>query len=495
MPNNQPVGSPDTRAKANRILGQMDRTVLQSIIKFTIGIALGAAVYFLPGKGIIPDFVGLSDAGHATLAILVSAAFLWISEAIPAFAVAVLVIAAEIAILGAPDGVWQPEGIDPAKKWTTFVSSWSSSLMWLFLGGFVLAHAATKTKLDQWMAGHILGVCGKSPAMLLGGAMAVTFVFSMFMSNTATAAMMITVAAPMMTRLPKGHPFVKAFLLSIPIAANLGGIGTIIGTPPNAIAVKNLSESVQPDFLEWMKLGLPPALVLAVIAFFMLLIMSKKGKSAVTLDLSGGVATTDDTEMTGKEKAQRWFVIAIFTTTVGLWMTQKLHGYSPSVVSFLPIAAFAVTGVLASKDMRNLPWDVLLLLAGGMSLGVAVKETGLAQWIGEQVPGTWPLIGLIIAMAMLGVVMSNLMSNTATASILLPITMGLVSDQPPETQILVGVPLAIACSCAMCLPISTPPNAVTFATGKIKARDFMVPGLIMSVLGPAIAIAWIQLIH
>ncbi|QQL45853.1 SLC13 family permease [Sulfuriroseicoccus oceanibius] len=487
MPSNQPVGSPDTRAKANRILGQMDRTVLQSIIKFTIGIALGAAVY------LIPSFEGLDQAAHATLAILVSAAFLWISEAIPAFAVAVLVIAAEIAILGAPDGVWQPEGIDPAKKWTTFVSSWSSSLMWLFLGGFVLAHAATKTKLDQWMAGHILGVCGKSPAMLLAGAMAVTFVFSMFMSNTATAAMMITVAAPMMNRVPKGHPFIKAFLLSIPIAANLGGIGTIIGTPPNAIAVKALSEDVRPDFLGWMKLGLPPALALATIAFFMLLFMSKKGSNGEKLNLSGGVAT-DDTPMTGKEKAQRWFVIAIFTTTVGMWMTQKLHGYSPSVVSFLPIAAFAVTGVLTSKDMRELPWDVLLLLAGGMSLGVAVEKTGLAQWIGEQVPGSWPLLGLIIAMALLGVIMSNLMSNTATASILLPITMGLVAGQAAENQILVGVPLAIACSCAMCLPISTPPNAVTFATGKIKASDFMVPGLIMSVLGPAIAILWIQLV-
>lgn len=480
--------TPDTRAKVKRILGQADRDAWISAAKLCAGTVLGLLAFFLPQWLSIEAFDTLPVAGRATLGIMVGAAFLWISEAIPAFAVGVLVIAVEIAILGRPGGIYAAEG--DTKAWTEFVSSWSSSIMWLFLGGFVLAQAATKTKLDQWMAGKILGIFGKSPAYLLASTMAVTFVFSMFMSNTATAAMMITVAAPVLAFIPKNHSFGRSFILSVPIAANLGGIGTVIGTPPNAIAVGSLSENIRPDFVEWMWYGVPPALFLALCAFGYLMFTGKKDG----LDFKLSQFEPSGEEPTKKEKNQIFVVAVVFAATVLLWMTESLHRIPASVVSFVPITAFAVTGVLASKDMRHLPWDVLLLLAGGISLGGAVKSTGLAAWIGSLVPETLPLLGIIVIISVIGVIMSNLMSNTATASILVPVGIGLVGGHSAEAPALLAIPLAVACSCAMCLPISTPPNAVALASGKLQARDFMTIGLIMALVGPAVAIFWLQLV-
>lgn len=488
MENENPVGSPDTRAKGRRILGKPGRTLLATNVKFFSGVILGLLVYYLPDIIEITAFETLSDAGRATLGILVCAAFLWISEAIPAFAVGVLVIAAEIAILGKPGGIYAAPG--DTKAWTEFVAAWSSSIMWLFLGGFVLAQAAMKTGLDKWMAGNIIRVFGKSPTMLLGATMTATFIFSMFMSNTATAAMMITVAAPVLAVFPKGHTFGRAFILSVPVAANLGGIGTIIGTPPNAIAVGSMAESVRPDFVEWMWYGLPPALFLGVVAFFFLL---RKGKKdGLDFKLPSMDAATETS--TAREKIQIVIVASVFTLTVFLWMTESIFHIPASVVSFIPIAAFSVTGVLVSKDMRKLPWDVLLLLAGGISLGGAVKSTGLAAWIGSLVPSTLPFIGIVIAMAIVGVVIGNLMSHTAASSILVPVGIGLIASYGTSAQPMLAVPLAIACSCAMCLPISTPPNAVALASGKIESRDFLSIGLIMAVLGPTVAILWLQLV-
>jgi len=488
MEQENPGGSPDTRAKSKRILGNFERNLVATNVKFFSGIILGLLTYYLPTWLGIQAFETLNPAAHATLAILVVAAFLWISEAIPAFAVGVLVIAMEIAILGKPGGVYAAAG--DTKAWTEFVSAWSASIMWLFLGGFVLAEAATKTGLDKWMAGKILGVFGKNPTLLLASTMAVTFIFSMFMSNTATAAMMITVAAPVLSIFPKGHSFGRAFILSVPVAANLGGIGTIIGTPPNAIAVGGMAASVRPDFLQWMWYGLPPALVLAGIGFLFLLYRGKKDG----MDFELPQFAKDTEQPTGKMKMQIVIVACVFALTVFLWMTESLFHIPAPVVSFIPIAAFSVTGVLVSKDMRKLPWDVLLLLAGGISLGGAVKSTGLAAWIGSLVPSTLPFLGIIIVFSFVGVIMSNLMSHTAAASILVPVGIGLIASYGVESQPFLAIPLAIACSSAMCLPISTPPNAVALASGKIEASDFLGIGLIMAVLGPTIGILWLHLV-
>ena len=190
-------------------------------------------------------------------------------------------------------------------------------------------------------------------------------------------------------------------------------------------------------------------------------------------------------------QSHRIIVLLVFATTVALWMTSSLHGTPSAVISFLPIVLLAVTGVITAKDMRDLPWDVLILLAGGLSLGIAINATGLAAWFASQIPSTWTGLPLIIAFCALAVILSNLMSNTATANIMMPIGIALVGM---ENATYFALPVALACSSAMCLPISTPPNAVAYASGRVVARDFMKIGLLMAVAGPTVTILWSYLV-
>ena len=209
----------DTRAQAKRLLGSFERSELQGIAKTLACGLLALAVVFVPGMSGAGLYDSLSPGGRATLGILVFAAALWVTEAMPAFAVALLVIGLQIAVLGHPGGVWAKEG--DSKAWTTFVEPWASPTMWLFFGGFVLAHACSKTQLDRWLAGMVLGRFSNSPARLAAAVMAITFVFSMFMSNTATAAMMIAVTAPVLASLPKGSRIAKGLVLAVAAGANL----------------------------------------------------------------------------------------------------------------------------------------------------------------------------------------------------------------------------------------------------------------------------------
>ena len=183
---------------------------------------------------------------------------------------------------------------------------------------------------------------------------------------------------------------------------------------------------------------------------------------------------------------QRWLVIGVFLATISLWMTTALHGMPSPVVSFLPIVAFAVSGVLTAEDVRKLHWDVLLMLAGGLSLGVGVVETGLAEWIVSGLPAGLGILPLTLALAYLTWLVSNFMSNTAAANILVPLGMTMGAGFEP----LAVVPMALAASASMCLPVSTPPNAIAYATGKINSADLLQIGLLIGILAPLLAVLW-----
>ncbi len=469
----------DTRAQGARILGSFDRTEKMLILR-TLGCALfSAAVIWGPeliGWGI---YEGLSSAGRAALGILIFAATLWIVEALPAFAVALLVIGLQVAILGRQGGVFAAEG--DSKAWLVFVAPWASSLMWLFIGGFVLAHACSKTHLDRWLAGMLLGKLVSKPALLVLGVMGVTYVFSMFMSNTATAAMVMTMTAPVVASMPKGSRLVKGLVIAVACGANLGGMATLIGTPPNAIAAGQLPEGAKLNFIQWMGVALPPSLLLAAVAYGVVWRLWVKGET------SGGAELIQE-PANDKALRQRVIVMVFFVITVGLWMSGSFIGISAPVASLIPIVGLAVTGVMTAEDIRKLPWDVLLLIAGGLSLGVGVKETGLAEWLAGQIPSGLPPLGIAMAFAMVGLVLSNLMSNTAAAALLIPLAGSLVG---PENSRLVMVSVAFGCSAAMCLPISTPPNAIAYSSGRISARDFLIPGLVIGLMVP-ITVLWLQ---
>jgi len=465
-----------TRAEARRQLGPWRRRPPTTVLKF-----VGSLVFALL-VALVPEHAGMGAAAREAFFILLFGVGLWVTEAIPAYATALLLIALEIALLGRPGGSFA-EG---AKDWEMFVRPFGSPVIWLFFGGFVLAKGASRTGIDRRMASALLGRFGRRPTSALLILMGVTFVFSMFISNTAATAAMIAVIAPLLATMKEGDPFSKAFLLGVPFAANLGGMGTVIGSPPNAIASGALATTQPIGFAEWMTLGLPPALVLVAVVFIYLRLRYRPTTPALDLAALDDRPSADDVS----RGWQRPLVVVVFLATVVLWMTGPLHGMPTTVVSFLPIVAFTVFGVLRSAEIRELPWEVLLLLAGGLSLGLAVTKTGLADWLVEQLPieSLGPLAVALI-LAYLTCVLSNFMSNTAAANILVPIALSLAGGSPDLV-----VPIALAASAAMALPVSTPPNAIAFATGKIRTADFVVGGVILGVLGPGLVTLWTWLV-
>ncbi len=464
----------DTRKRAHEALGRLEIGSIRAVKKIAATLVVAGAL------ALIPDFAGLSEAGRWCLFILLVAAGLWVTEAIPAFAVSLLVIGLEIVILGRPGGVFA----ESTKDWMMFVGPWASPVIWLFFGGFVLAEAAAKSGLDRKVCGIVIGRCNSSPKLVLIATMGVTFLFSMFISNTATTSMMMAVIIPVVLTLPSSHPFAKALLLGVPFAANLGGMGTVIGSPPNAIAVGMLQEGgTSVSFLQWMMVGLPPALLLAVLAYFYLLMRCPIG--GAQLDFSSATV-----EVPKEEKAPVWqplVVFSVFLLTVLLWMTGPLHKVPTAVVSFVPIILFTTTGVLSAVDMRKLPWDVLLMLTGGLALGVGVSETGLAEWLIGLVPTeAIGKLALTAALAVVCMALSNFMSNTAATNIIVPVAAAIGTGF--DVQII--IPIALAASTAMCLPVSTPPNAIAFSYGRIETKDFVVAGIMMGLLGPGLAVLW-----
>ncbi len=462
----------DERWNAQKILARLEIGSRKEPLKFFLSLGAAALV------SLVPNYAGLSEAGVWTLFILVFAAALWMTEAIPAFAVALLAIGLEIAILGRPGGVFATE----PGQWKMFVEPWASPVIWLFFGGFVLASAAARTGLDSWLSKWVLRRCGNKPSMILFGVMGITFTFSMFVSNTATTAMMIAVTAPLVATLGKADSYSKAILLGVPFAAGIGGMGTIIGSPPNAIAHGLLGTDGGINFVRWMVLGVPPALIVFLIIWKFLL--WQHPSSSPRLDTSR--LTADEPQSDILPMWQRITVMLTFALTVLLWMSGAIHGIPTPVVSFLPITVFAVTGVLGSNDVRRLHWDILLLLTGGLSLGVAVQATGLAEWLVSQLPtGSMSPLMITLCLAYLCAILSNFMSNTAAANIIIPIAAAFSSSPAP-----IVVPIALAASAAMCLPVSTPPNAIAFAQGQLRSRDFLPGGILVGIIAPFIAATW-----
>jgi sodium-dependent dicarboxylate transporter 2/3/5 len=443
----------------------------------------------------LPQHAGLSEPGRHALFVLLTAASWWVTGAIPAFAVSLAVIALQIALLGDPSRLF---AMGDPERWQRFISPWASPVMWLFLSGLVLAAAAARTGLDRRLAERVLRVAGTRADRVLLAVMSVTFGLSLFMSNTATAAMMIalvlalpavrmpTVPAessamasgtPAATARPSDPHLATALLLGIPVAANIGGMGTLIGTPPNAIAVTALAGTGRIDFADWMRYGLPPALLLGTLAWRWLC-------ARYLRDVPPVPAPDDEpAPFTGRNL----FVGVLFVLTVIAWLTERWHGVPTAVVAVMPIAVLAVSGVIRERDVRALPWDVLMLIAGGLSLGVGVSETGLAEWIVSLLPvAGLPTPALAVLMALVGTLLSTFISNTAAATILTPLAVALAGSDAR----LVAIPLALAMSASMSLPVSTPPNAIAFATERLQRDDLRAVGLRLAAITPLIVVTW-----
>ncbi len=384
--------------------------------------------------------------------------------------------------------------VSVAKQRSVF-ATFADPIIILFLGGFFLADAATKYRLDINLARVLLKPFGTNPKFVLLGLMSVTAIFSMFMSNTATAAMMLALLTPVLALFKPEDRGRAAFALCIPVGANVGGIGTPIGTPPNAIALKAMQDmGLDVSFGKWMAFGIPFVIIMLLVGWLVLLKMFPI--SQPSLDLSK--------ELKGKflKTPKAIVVYATFIITILLWVIPKeYHGLDANTVAIIPIAVFSVTGVISKKDLKSMSWDVLWLVAGGFALGVALSETNLAKDMISAIPfGEWNSTVLLIGASCICLFMATFMSHTATAALLVPILAGVAGamlatgsmDNPGAVALLVTV--AFASSLGMALPISTPPNAMAYATGLVEQKGMAISGTILCVLGLVITIVMMTLL-
>ncbi len=417
------------------------------------------------------------------LVIFVLAMLLWVLEPIPIFATSVLLIGLQLVLISDKGLIWlreagEGENFGILLSYKTLLGTFSSPIIMLFLGGFFLAMAATKYRLDANLARVFLKPFGENPKMVMLGLMLITAIFSMFMSNTATTALMLAILTPVLKLFRKDDPGRMAFVLSIPFAANIGGMGTPIGTPPNAVAMKYLTGDNAVSFAEWMLFGVPFAFVMLGIVWWLLLRFNPPQEKSIQLTIKG----------TFDQSVRAWLVYVTFASTIILWLTTALHGMNFYVVAIIPVVVFVVTGIITKSDLKRISWDVLWLISGGIALGLGMESTGLSSHMVASVPFDSFIPVLIIVLLLLVVlVMSTFISHTATANLILPIVAALGSnlaslDSYGGGKMLV-ICVALSCSFAMALPVSTPPNAMAYATGQLDNKTMLKAGSSVSIIG------------
>ncbi|MGZ5382874.1 MAG: SLC13 family permease [Acidimicrobiia bacterium] len=448
------------------------RMSLKGRLTRPIGLVLGAIVFVLP---YVVQLEGLSVAGHRIFSVFLLAIVLWVTEAIPLHATAALIILLEILLISDKALSALPAGFE-APAFSTFFAALAHPVLMLFLGGFFLADGAAKFRLDKNMARVLLHPFGDSPRRIMLGLMLITAMFSMFMSNTATTATMLAVVLPVIATLEPGDRLRTGLALAIPVAANIGGIGTPVGTPPNAIAVGSLADAgISISFVQWMVMAVPMMLVILLIAWYVLVRLFPAQKKVLKLKIDA----TFDTSLPAK------VFYATFALTVGLWMTEPLHGISSYIVGFLPVVILLSTRVFSTRDLQSIQWHVLWLVAGGIALGIGVNASGLDLWLVGLVG--WESIRpalLILTLAVIALLLSTFISNSAAANLLIPIGLSLaLSDAVAGQPALAAFFIAVGSSLAMALPVSTPPNAIAFSTGAVTTRDMAVAGSIIGVVG------------
>lgn len=402
---------------------------------------------------------GLTIVQQRVIAIFVMAVMLWLTEAIPAWATSVVIIFVLLFFVSdSAFKIMQGSEAEMGKllDYQGVMACFADPTIILFLGGFVLAIAATKSGLDVMMAKALIAPFGKRSENVLLGFMLITGIFSMFISNTATAAMMLTFLTPVFKSLPPSGKGRVALTMAIPIGANLGGMGTPIGTPPNAFAFKVLNDpaglNLGISFGDWMLIMVPMVLIMLLMAWVIIRKMFPFSATTIELNIEGNM-----------QHNWRTTVVAVtFLATIVLWVFGKQLGINANTVAMLPIAIFALTGVVTAKDLKEIDWAVIWMVAGGFALGLAMNGTGLAEAAVKSIPFAEfnPLVIMIVS-GLVCFILSNFISNTATAALLIPILTVVCAGMGDKlntiggtSTILIGV--AVSASCAMSLPISQP---------------------------------------
>lgn len=466
---------------------------MRQYIRYIVPILIPLLILILPASAFPVE--GLTVIQQRVIAIFLLAALCWVLEPIPIYATSVVIIVLELLLLS-NKGLYLFRGgegqahFGELLTYSDIMATFASPIIMLFLGGFFLAMAATKYRLDVNLARVLLKPFGTQPKYVMFGLMLITAIFSMFMSNTATTAMMLSILAPVIALFGAKDPGKIAFALCIPVAANIGGIGTPIGTPPNAIALKYLTAENMITFGEWMFFGVPFVAVLLVFAWMLINMLYPAKQEKIELTIKGKFLKTP----------KAITVYLTFALTIILWLMGSSHGMNSYTVALIPVAVFSLTGIINKEDLKKISWDVLWLVSGGIALGLALDQTGLARLMVHSIPfDSYSPYVVLAGSALLCLLMANFMSHTATANLLMPIMAALGTSMtslvPLGGEITLILVVTFAASLGMSLPISTPPNALAHATGHVQSNQMARVGVVIGAVGVLLSFAMIWVLH
>lgn len=394
---------------------------------------------------------------------------LWLSESVPPFVPTFLLWTLTPLLLGSFDNKFNLPN----------VLTWAMDpVLALFFGGFVLGVATEKFGFDKRLANIALRRAGKSFAKFLLLVILLTAFLSMWMSNVAAAALMLTSLHPILLKLEVDDRMRRALLVGIALGADLGGISTPIGTGPNAIAIASISETSRISFLGWMSFALPLSIGMLILSFALICLRVRQRQGEWTEKISELNEKVFDGENRQPLKTKEFAFLFILGGTIILWLTEPLHGVSASVVSLAATSLLFLTRLLGKEDLLRVDWSTLLLIAGGITLGKLLEQSELVKTLAVGI--AWNALHptlILFLLCLASATLSALMSNTATVVLLIPLA-NLLFPQP-STAILI----AIAASFGIPFVISTPPNAMVYGKGGVKFKDLFLPGIILMLLG------------
>ncbi|HEU5161742.1 MAG TPA: SLC13 family permease, partial [Thermoanaerobaculia bacterium] len=444
-----------------------------------LGLALFLALLLLPPPASMPP------AAWRTAAVAALMASWWITEALPIAATALL-----------PLVLFPFLGIAPIAK---AAPPYANSVVFLFLGGFILAAGLERSGLHRRIALNVVRAVGTRPANLVGGFMIATALISMWVSNTATVLMMLPIATSVLSVMSGSEREAKLappLLIGIAYAASIGGVGTLIGTPPNALLAGFASETLgrRIGFVEWMAVGVPLVVVAIPICWLVLTrVVFHPGNAA---DPETDRLLADQRASLGSMTRPEWITAAVCSATALAWVFQPLLArIAPStsdagiaiagglLLFLIPVDWKAYRFVIGWNDVEWLPWGVLILFGGGLSLEVAVESRGLATWIGTGISGLRDVSPLLLTAIITTAIVffGEIASNTATAATFLPLVASLAAGLGID-PLLLAIPTALAASCSFMLPAGTPPNALVYADGRLTIAQMARAGIWMDLV-------------
>lgn len=450
-------------------------------------VGLLAGISFLLMTVLLPAPESMSTQAWSALGLMLIMATWWSTEAIPIPATALLPVVL-IPSLGLG-------GISQA------TSPYAHPIIFLFLGGFTLGLAMQRWNLHKRIALMTLKAVGNKPKRQIAGFMLATAFLSMWVSNTATAIMMLPIGLSVIAMMGNNNPenvrrYATALLLAIAYAANVGGIATLIGTPPNALLAAYLSDThgVTIGFAQWMLLGVPVAVVMLGLIWWWL----TRKDFGLVVQKGASQAIGDELRALGSMGCGEILVAVVFALTAGAWIFRPLLSasfmpwltdtgiaISAAIVMFvIPVNIRQQTFVLDWNTAKGIPWDVLLLFGGGLAMAEVISSSGLAAWIASSLGamGTLPVIVIILLVVSVIIFLTEVTSNTATAAAFLPL-LGALALSQDVSPLLLTIPAAIAASCAFMMPVATPPNAIVFSSGHMQIGDMIRTGFVLNLIG------------